>query len=68
MCDGTQFRSLTIWPHCTTQDYVLDALNDSPREVAFAMLYELVAQLMRECRHLSDLINPSRLKVSGKRQ
>jgi hypothetical protein len=38
-----QFRSHTIWPHCTTQDYVLDALNDSPREVAFAMLYELVA-------------------------
>lgn len=30
MCDGTQFRSLAIWPHCTTQDSVLDALNDAP--------------------------------------
>jgi hypothetical protein len=30
MCDGTQFRSLTIWPHCTTQNLVLDALNDAP--------------------------------------
>ena len=49
MCDGTQFGSLTIWPHCTTQDavYKLRCFGCFKRRpcvaVAFAMLYELVA-------------------------
>ena len=45
MCDGTQFRFLTIWPHCTTQDPgCFGCFKRHPYvEVAFAMLYELVA-------------------------
>lgn len=45
MCDGTQFRSLTIWPHCTTQDPgCFGCFKRRPCvAVPFAMLYELVA-------------------------